>query len=263
MITPAIEILGSPGVFRTLQSVGERPDYYSARDIEGLLATYGASGTTEEFSKLANAGFFLEASATGRFSLTTMGKKLLLLTDAINGRDLSEVIQDLSSLFPGVRPYELLTRNITHRFIHDLYARPDFGRVYICSPWISLSVRQQRWLLQAFYETQKAGIPRVEILVITRPIRKINEQTRSLKKSLEWLKKNGAEIVYNDRVHAKLFIREPGLRGGQLVAVFGSENLTKSRYIELGIQINNDSYLVNNLIRYYYEIYQQSQVEAS
>jgi hypothetical protein len=117
--------------------------------------------------------------------------------------------------------------------------------------------------MQAFFKAAEAGIPRVEILVITRPIRKVTDQTRPMIESLAWLKKNGAEIVFNDRVHAKLYIREPGVRGGQLVAIFGSENLTRSRYIELGVQITNDSSLVNNLIRYYHEIYQQSHVEGN
>src|SRR2546426_12489529 len=112
MIVPTIEILGSPGVFRTLQSIDSRPDFYAARDIRDLLETYGSLGADLEFSRLANSGFVLDAPATGRYSLTTSGKKLLLLSEAANGRDLSDVIQELTILFPAVRPYELILRDI-------------------------------------------------------------------------------------------------------------------------------------------------------
>jgi len=70
-----------------------------------------------------------------------------------------------------------------------------------------------------------------------------------------FLKSLGAEIVLNPRVHAKLYIREPGLSGGLQTAIVGSENLTVPKYAELGLKIINDGVMIDRLRGVFFDIY--------
>jgi hypothetical protein len=38
------------------------------------------------------------------------------------------------------------------------------------------------------------------------------------------------------------------------MAIVGSQNLTKSRYLELGVRINSDSQMIDRLIGYFLEL---------
>ena len=38
------------------------------------------------------------------------------------------------------------------------------------------------------------------------------------------------------------------------MAIVGSQNLTKSNYLELGIRINSDNQVIDHLIAYFWEI---------
>ena len=75
-----------------------------------------------------------------------------------------------------------------------------------------------------------------------------------LRETLAFLRSIGAEITELPNVHAKVYIRTPGVSGGDQVAVIGSENLTVPRYIELGVMIRNDSVLINKLVGAFYSI---------
>ena len=68
----------------------------------------------------------------------------------------------------------------------------------------------------------------------------------------------GATIFLHRSLHSKLYIREPGANGGSLLAIVGSQNLTRSNYLELGIQILGDSTLVQNLVRYFFDVTNES-----
>lgn len=95
----------------------------------------------------------------------------------------------------------------------------------------------------------------VEILVIHGPIRPGSPRDAELIETLDFLKSLGADIVLNAKVHAKLYIREPGLSGGLQVAIVGSENLTVPKYAELGLKITNDGEIIDKLIGVFFEIY--------
>jgi hypothetical protein len=208
---------------------------------------------------LVDAGYITESART--FNLTTAGKKVLLLLTAINGGDLAAVFQKLSYLYPSLKPYELVTEGMAHQFIHSLYERPDFRRVYLCSPWIGLEKKLRGRFALAVKKAQELLGQRVEILVIMQPIKGPDKpEKQALLETQRWLLAMGAEVVLNQKLHAKLYIREPGARGGLLMAVFGSENLTKQKWIELGIKITNDSELVGKLITHYFDIYNNSQL---
>ena len=65
----------------------------------------------------------------------------------------------------------------------------------------------------------------------------------------------GADIVLNPRVHAKLYIREPGPSGGLQAAIVGSENLTIPKYAELGLKVTNDRGMIDKLVEVFFDIY--------
>ena len=68
------------------------------------------------------------------------------------------------------------------------------------------------------------------------------------------LQKLGAAVFLNRRLHAKVYIREPDERGGHSVAIVGSQNLTGSNYIELGIKVNSDERMIRQLVAYFLDI---------
>lgn len=63
--------------------------------------------------------------------------------------------------------------------------------------------------------------------------------------------------MLHEKLHTKLYIRDPGTAGGFSQAIFGSENLTSKRNIELGIRITNDTVIINKLITYFFDLYQE------
>ena len=87
--------------------------------------------------------------------------------------------------------------------------------------------------------------------MITRPSPKTKND---LPESVRPLVDLGANVFLHPKVHSKLYIREPGTEGGLLLAVLGSENLTRSVNLELGIRINADDNIINKLIRYFWEV---------
>jgi len=139
---------------------------------------------------------------------------------------------------------------MTERFLESLVLRPGFGRLYICSPWINLTRKAKGYLAHAVFRAEKRYKCAPELLVLTRPWQDAN----TLPESLESLRDLGATVFLHPRLHSKLYIREPGPEGGVLAAVVGSQNLTRSVNIELGIWINADSVLIHQLIRYFWEV---------
>jgi hypothetical protein len=99
-------------------------------------------------------------------------------------------------------------------------------------------------------QLSKRGNP-VEVFVITRPEDMMPPGTETGLKCFEEI---GAEFFYHRRLHSKLYIREPGINGGLSMAIVGSQNLTRSTHLELGVRINNDSRMIDELIRYFWEI---------
>ena len=156
-------------------------------------------------------------------------------------------------------PYQLMTEGMTTSFIEDLSLDYRFRRLFICSPWIHLTPDVLKKLAHAVYRAQEND-PKLEFLVITRPL---NKQDPSFEKYLYTLRafsEFGAEVVFKKKLHSKLYIKERSVSGRISQAVFGSENLTGSRNIELGIKINNDTSLIRRLSRYFFDLYLDSQV---
>ena len=76
--------------------------------------------------------------------------------------------------------------------------------------------------------------------------------------TLKELRALGATIMTHRKLHAKLYISEPGPRGGSFYAVFGSENLTGANNIELGLKVENDNEMLTRLRDFFLEIEEES-----
>jgi len=114
-----------------------------------------------------------------------------------------------------------------------------------------------RKFYQAVYFAQEKG--EIEVVVISRPLDKRASGYQAFFKTFSALEKIGAEIVTHDDLHAKIYIRDQGPAGGLRLAICGSENLTGSRNIELGVRITNDNVIINKLISHFFEIYNMCQ----
>lgn len=249
-MTQISEIVGIRGVYETLMRMEASSTTSFPQDqIEGLMFELDVESPTYTLNELVAANLLHKRD--DQIGLTTLGIRTCLLLEAINGGDLQKLIRRLRNLDLSLKMYELIREGMTRSFLRNLSTRPGFGRLYFCSPWISLDKKQTDMLTYAVttFEETRGGLP--EILVITRPIQGTEKE---IPDSLEQFQTFGAQIFLNKHLHTKLYIREPDTSGGFLMAIIGSQNLTKSRYIELGIRINSDSQMINQLIAYFLEL---------
>lgn len=185
-----------------------------------------------------------------RIALSDLGSRTALLLEALNSGNIRSVFERLAEYDSTLRMYELVREGMTEGFLDSLTKRPGFKRLYICSPWVSLTQRNKDALMSAFLREERRGVD-PELLVITRPRQ---GTTSAPPEDVEALRELGATIFLHPSLHTKLYIREPGPRGGDITAVVGSQNLTQSKYLELGIRINSDTRLVNQLIAYFFDL---------
>jgi hypothetical protein len=160
------------------------------------------------------------------------------------------VIDELRTLEPSLHRYELVREGMTSRFIKGLLTEPGFRRLYICSPWINLLKEDLGRLTVALDKAARSLTVQPEVLVLVQ-----TPKLPEVKKSLDVLRSLGAKVVEKPRLHSKLYMREPGPSGGLSLAIVGSENLTRPKWIELGIEIRNDSHLLSRLRTYFFDVY--------
>ncbi len=139
---------------------------------------------------------------------------------------------------------------MTSRFIKGLLTDPGFQRTYICSPWINLLKKDLGRLMVALDKAARSLARDPEILILVQ-----TPKIPEVKHCLEVLKSMGARVVEKPRLHSKLYMREPGPPGGLSLAILGSENLTRPKWIELGIEIRNDSHILSRLRRYFFDLH--------
>lgn len=246
--------VGLPGAHGTLRAVDLSSDsVFSFDALADLMRAQGTMDVNETLKALI--GNNLLHQAPHGFEITHLGRRARLLLDALNGADLRDVWRRLGQLDPALRNYELLRNNLTDEFLNSLTSRPSFGRLYICSPWISFDRREEKLLASAMLQAERGGV-RPEIWVVTRPEKGRIEAT--VPPGGRYLQQLGATVVLNRNLHSKLYIREPDPSGGYLMAILGSQNLTRSTYLELGIKIHADSVMISNLIAYFLELMSQS-----
>lgn len=252
------EVVGLPGTFAFLRRV-ERDSSSTAFPPDLLLEQMDASGVVEPAALLED---MLSENLLGwqgdRIGLTPLGIRTTLLVEALNGGDIRSVYERLSHHDIGLQMYELVREGMTREFVQSLVGRPGFGRLYICSPWINLGPRLLEITMHAVIQAEERGL-RPEIWVITRPEQGTNDVAPAGVSALQDL---GATVVLNARLHTKLYIREPDVNGGYSMAILGSQNLTGSHYFELGIRINADGRLINQLIVYFVDLMNASRDPA-
>ncbi len=242
-----LPLLAAPGVDLTLRELASTPDAAFRRiQLEDTLYGHGASAPHTVLDRLINANLLQWIG--DRLALSRSGRKTQLLLQAIDGGDLEDIYRRLQRI-EGRSSYELVREGMTEAFFASLTQTSGrLGRLFLCSPWINASERAIKHLQYAFLQRPTLAAPAPELLVVTRPPRNDANPSLAAFRSLD------ARVFYQPRLHSKLYIREPDRSGGTLLAVVGSQNLTRSRYLELGIRIAGDDQLVRQLIRYFMEL---------
>ena len=246
------EIMGRRGLFQLLNVMDAWDVTFPSTDVFDAMETLEISDSDIVFERFAREG--LLATAGGNLvTLTTKGVQTHLLLQAINGADIQEVYRRLTSLYPRWRKYQVVRDRMTQDFIRELYERPDFRRIYLCSRWMHLEKKPRGRFAQAVHWASEHH--KVEIFVIHGPLSHDSQHEVRLRETLDFLKSLGADIILNPKVHAKLYIREPGLSGGLQTAIVGSENMTVPKYAELGVKIVNDGEMIDKLIGVFFDIF--------
>jgi len=244
-----LSLLADPSVVAALDELARNdPTAYTRPALETLFHRTGAASPETLIQECREAN--LLQSVGPRVGISPYGRRALILVDALQGADLNATIRKLRRTSGARETYELVHEGMTKQFFASLIDHPSVGTLYICSPWINPSDREAAILRHAVLENQRQG-HRVEVMVVTRPP---DERPDGTTDGLKCLEDVGAQIYFHSRLHSKLYIREPGINGGTLMAIVGSQNLTRSNYLELGIRINNDSQMINELIRYFMKI---------
>ena len=243
--------LSAPGTYEFLRTFEQTNSTTSPEEqILAMMTTSGVEQPRHTFDELVAAGVLQILGL--EFGLSSFGIRTFVLLEALNGGDLRLAYQRLSNLDSMLHSYELVREGMTDTFLENINARPGFVRLYLCSPWIGLSDRNRSLLVHSLHSAEARGeCP--ELLVITRP-----GADGDAPPGITPLQELGATVFLNPRLHTKLYIREPGKRGGYSMAVVGSQNLTRSNYLELGIRINSDSTMVDQLIAYFWALSNES-----
>lgn len=213
-----------------------------------LLRKCGCKEPEGVFEDLRVAGFFIDRP-TG-IALSTRAYRTLLFVSGALGARSEGVFDELRNLEPTLQRYDLVREGMTSRFIKGLLTEPGFQRLYICSPWINLLKEDLGRLAVALEKAARSLTRQPEILVLVQ-----TPKMPEVKRTLEILASMGAEIVEKPTLHSKLYMREPGPSGGLSLAIVGSENLTRPKWIELGIEIRNDNYILSRLRSYFFDVY--------
>jgi hypothetical protein len=249
-----LEVLSRRGVDHLLKSlISSSESAFRRSELENALADAGSATTTETVDDLIAIRLLQQLGV--RFSISHYGHRIALLLEAMNGGDIENVIRRLRQHDGLSERYQLVRQGMTTRFLNSLAERPHFGRLYFCSPWINLNEKEAALVRHGLLQSQKtAGAKPPEILVITRPVEAAPEGIRLNGLGIRPLQDMGATIYFLKNLHSKLYIREPDENGGYSLALVGSENLTQSNYLELGIQISGDDQLISQLISHFLEL---------
>ena len=250
-LNATIGLVGTHEALRILEESSETVLSYDS--LVSLLERTGAADVASTFDALVENNL-VHRSPRG-YGISHLGRRTTILLDAVNTGDLGDAWRRLAQLDSALRHYELVRDNLADEFLESLLTRPSFGRLYVCSPWINLDRHRQRILTAAVLRAEKGG-REPEILVVTRPEQGTAATAPTGALPLQQL---GSTVYVNRRLHTKLYIREPDDRGGYLMAILGSQNLTRSRYLELGIKIHSDTVMIQNLIKYFFDLTNQSE----
>lgn len=249
-------LVSLPKVTSALLDVARAGNALESDRFRSLLLSCGCRSPEGVIQELRVAGFFAERPPG--LALSTKAHRTLLFTSGALGTPSGAVFDELRSIEPSLNKYELVREGMTSRFIKGLLTEPGFQRLYICSPWVNLQ-KDDLGRLATALNRAKASLARpVEMLVLSQtPGANFPEGRRSL----DTLAALGATVVEKPRLHSKLYMREPGPAGGLSLAIVGSENLTRQKWIELGVEIRNDSHILAKLRSYFFDVFGSSSGE--
>jgi len=242
------QILGRNGAYEILRFLYIHPNLTQEEVISYLESDALPKEEIERRIRELKEVWFVEQPPRSDFlRITEDGTEAYLLAKVINGDTLESVVNQLSSL--RYTRFSLITEDITGCFIDILKSIQDLKEIYICSPWIRLTNRHLSDLAKV--------LENVRVRVITRPppIEPAPWKDQVLK-TLNWLRERGAELVGHPAVHTKLYI---AIGRDYRVAIFGSENLTSAKNIELGIRVSEDG-IISKLLLYWLDIYNECKV---
>jgi hypothetical protein len=253
---PLSEFLGKGSIHTLLAQLAENETGVTRAQLDDFMRDAAVEDQDGVFNALLSRG--LLSQFAGRYALNAPGRRAHLLVAGINGMSNEEVILQLRRLYPDLFPYELVREGMTNDFIDSLHSRPDFRRIYICSPWVILDTKARRRLSEAVYAANELGAKygySVEVFCICHAPEGSDERRTNMQGTMSFLKDTlQAEIITHYRLHSKLYIREQGTGGGMQLAIVGSQNMTGSNHLELGIKITNDSLMIGRLTSYFMNI---------
>jgi hypothetical protein len=181
--------------------------------------------------------------------ISARGQTCFCCIEGIEGASIVELADALRQLDPAASRVSLVREGMTTRFVDFLSRLDPLRRLMICSPWVNLDKSRLRKLIASIELSERVRGFRPEVTVLTRPI---DQQPGGAENpTLGYLKRIDSVITYDPRLHSKLYIVEAGTDAPQRYAFVGSENFTTVRYQELGIMVNNDQQLIDDLIRYF------------
>ena len=90
-----------------------------------------------------------------KLGASLFGLRSALLLEALAGADIDDVYRRIRRLGGQEEQYELVRQGMTLVFLRALVERPDFGRLYICSPWINMSRKETAHLRYSIMQAEK------------------------------------------------------------------------------------------------------------
>lgn len=244
------ELISIPEVTGDLVKIARDGGVYEAAFFQQRLRRCGCPDPLSLYEDLRRAGFF--APRTPGIAVSTRGYRTLLFTSGALGTASARIFDELRVIEPSLHRYELVREGMTSRFIKGLISEPGFQRLYICSPWINIQNDDLGRLAVALDRASRSMTRPPEILVL---VQTPDPKRPELRRSLDVLRQLGAEVVEKPKLHSKLYMREPGPSGGLSLGIVGSENLTRQKWLELGIEIRNDSHILSKLRAYFFDIF--------
>jgi hypothetical protein len=242
-------VIGREGAYEALAALADSslPDL-DAGHLEARMRSVGVSDAPAVLGELAGAN--LVRRTRRGYAITHSGRRTRLLVEAMAGGDLRDIYRRLARL-DGLEQYELVREGMTSEFLESFVSRPGFGTLYICSPWINLDARAKGLLTAAVVRMEERRRERPQIFALMRPMEGTRDRPPD---EARYLQSIGASVYLHPRLHSKLYMREPGTAGGMAMAIVGSQNLTRSSYLELGIRINGDTQMMTRLAQYFWEV---------
>ena len=246
-MTQLFDILSLPAAIPTLEYLRKSSETaYRREQLEDIIQECQGNDSSHVLDQFLNSGLIQPYG--DRLGISILGRKTSLLAEAINGGDVRDIFRRLQQLRGFEDTYQIVQGRMTNFFFRSLTQRPGCGALYICSPWINPTERELRWLKYAMLEQERRTGSKFDVFVITRPP---ETWPPGLAGGLEPFENVGAVIYFNSQLHSKLYVREPDQTGRYSLAMVGSQNLTKSNNLELGIRINGDRRLIDQLIAYF------------